>query len=92
MKVAKKEVSIENKEYVVTLTPIETNHSGRSFKGIQVDMNLPNGEHFARDRFPVTMAPDAIQNWLRNMHYADQTIHNVLEEFEQWDGDLNPIF
>lgn len=82
-------VTIENQAYVVTITPISNGEGFKTFKGVQVDMNFPDGTHFARDRFASHIDPKIIQSWLLKMHYAEATIQKTLTAFEEWDGDLN---
>lgn len=81
--------TVYEKEYEVTLTPIFTTQGNKSFKGIQVDMNLPDGSHFARERFASNVNPGVIQNWIIKMNMAEYQVQNTLEAFAEWDGVLN---
>ncbi|EAC8477255.1 hypothetical protein JH67_02855 [Listeria monocytogenes] len=89
MEAKEKIVTIEEVKYRVTLTPILNSLSGKTFKGVQADMNLIDGTHFARDRFASNVDPGIIQAWLIRMHHAEQRVANTLEAFEEWDGVMN---
>ncbi|WP_239256649.1 hypothetical protein [Listeria ilorinensis] len=74
---------------MLILTPIFHSAGGKTFKGIQADMNRMDGTHFARDRFASNVDPGIIQAWLIRMHKAKQHVANTMAAFEEWDGMLN---